>query len=414
MTGLSHRSAPLAVREAISLTRDQLPDALHGLREHSGGGVIVSTCNRTEIYTVARDTEHGHEAVDAFLSDHFGVNVDRLKPHLYALDQEQAVDHLFRVTAGLDSLILGESEILGQVRDAYGVASREGMASGVLAHVFHSALRTGKRARTETGISRNALSVSRACVELARRALGDLTPRRALIAGVGEASRLAAQALSDAGVTQMVVANRSTAHAVELAVALGCEAVPLDALEHELSRADVVVTSTAAPDFVVSRQQVADAMGQRPDRPLLIVDIAVPRDVEPSAAEVVNVHLHTLDDLEAVAEANRRERQSEASKVEHIVRDEVQQFQHWWDARGLTPTIAAMRHQAEEVRAAEVARTLSRMDGLDQAQAERIEAMTKAIIKKLLHEPTTALRARKDESFTQSARELFGLDEPPS
>ena len=411
LTGLSYRSAPLAVRETLSIAGDRLPSALATLERHAGRGVILSTCNRTEVYSVVRDEEHGRAAFDGFVKDELGVDPDYLRPHLYTLEEDAAVGHLFRVASSLDSQIIGESEILGQVRDAFGTASRAGMAGGALAHLFHSAIRTGKRARTETAIGRNALSVSRACVELARLALGDLGSKRGLVVGVGEASRLAAQALRDAGLGELTVANRTRAHAEELAESLGGEAASLDELPRLLAAADVVVTSTGAPDFVITREQIESAMAGRAHRPLLVVDIALPRDVEPTAANVPGVQLHTLDDLEAIAEANRREREAEASKVEAIVAQEVERFRSWWDARGVTPTIASIRHQAEAVRAAEVSRTMPKLNGLSPAQAERIDAMTKALVKKLLHGPTKSLRERRDESFTQSARELFGLDD---
>ena len=411
LTGLSHRSAPLAVREALSVSGEQLPAALHKLQRHVGRGVVLSTCNRTEVYTVTRDREHGVEAIDRFIEDQFGIELGRIRPHLYTLEQDDAVEHLFRVASSLDSQIVGESEILGQVRDAFGVASRRGMAGGVLAHLFHSAIRTGKRARTETAIGRNALSVSRACVELARRTLGDLSPKRGLVVGVGEGSRLAARALRDAGLASLVFANRTRAHAEELASELGGEAAPLDDLPVLLAEADIVVTSTAAPDFVITKDLLQQAVHARPDRPVLIIDMALPRDVEPAAASVPGVRLYTLDDLESIAEAYRKERETEAASVERIIAEEVGRFRTWWDARAVTPTIASIRHRAEAIRAAELKRTLPKLNGLSPEQAKRVEAMTKALVNKLLHGPTKALRERKDESFTQSARELFGLDD---
>jgi glutamyl-tRNA reductase len=409
LTGLSHNTAPIAVRERVGLTREQLPEALSALKAHTGRGVIVSTCNRMEVYTLARDAAQGRAAVDAFLADAFGLEPG--EQGLYRRDHDEAVRHLFRVAASLDSQILGESEILGQVRDAFGVASRQGMAGGALAHLFHSALRTGKRARTETAIGRNALSVSRACVEITRSALDDLRNRKALVIGVGEASRLAAQALRDAGIGELVVVNRTYAHAVELAQEMGGTVASLEDLPRLLAEAHVAVTATAAPDYVLSHAMVADAAATRAGRPLLLMDIAVPRDVEPTVADIKGVHLYSVDDLEAVAESNRRERAAEAVRAERIVEEELARFHTWWQARGMAPTISAMRAQAEEMREAEVARTLARMQGLTVENAERIEAMTKALVKKLLHSPTHALRTRNDESFTQAARELFGLDE---
>jgi glutamyl-tRNA reductase len=409
MTGLSHRTASLATRESVSFTRGQLPEALEALKDIAGRGVVVSTCNRTEVYTVARDGETGRGALDTFFTSVSGNS--NLAHHLYTLEQNDAVKHLYRVASSLDSLIIGESEILGQVRDAFGVASRHGAASGVLAHVFHSALRTGKRARTETAISRNALSTSRACVEISRHAIGNLTLRHALIIGVGEASKLAAQALRDAGIASIRIANRTLANAFDLAKTLNADVVNLDRLAEIINEADVVVTSTGAPNFVINLKMISDAMSGRQNRPLLIIDLAMPRDVDPAVAELDGVSLRTMDDLETIAEANRRERETEALKVESIVDEEMERFSAWWASRAITPTIAGIRHRAEDIRAAEMAKTIAHIEGLSIEHTERLEAMTKSLVKKLLHDPTKALRDRNDESFTQTARELFALDE---
>jgi glutamyl-tRNA reductase len=411
MTGLSHRTAPLATREALSLTRNEYPAAIEALLSATERGVIISTCNRTEIYTVATNAERGKAALGSFLEEHFPVRQKELRPYLYTLEQDEAVRHLFRVASGLDSLILGESEILGQVRDAFGIATAHGGVDGVLAHVFHSALRTGKRARTETEIGRNALSVSRACVELCRRVVGELPLQRALIVGVGEASRLAAVALRDAGVRSLMIANRTPENARELAEELGAGVASLEEFPHTLAAADIIVSATGAADFVVTRAQVEEAIALRGGEHLLMIDMAAPRDIDPSVAAMDRVAVYTLDDLEAIAEANKRERQAEATKVERIIDEEVERFSQWWGARGVTPTIAAIRHHAEELRSAEVFKSFAGVDGLPPDHAAKVDAMTKALVKKLLHDPTKALHDRKDESFTQSARELFGLDE---
>jgi glutamyl-tRNA reductase len=409
MTGLSHRTAPLVTRESVSLTREALPAALAKATEMLGHGVVLSTCNRTEVYTVARDVQVSRDAMDRFFMS-LGGNED-LGEYLYFLEQEQAIQHLFRVSAGLDSLIIGESEILGQIRDAFAVATKQGATIGVLSHAFHSAIRAGKRARTETQIGWNALSTSRACVELSRRSLGDLSDKHGLIVGIGEASKLAAQAMRDAGIGILTIANRTPANAQELASAVNAQVAPLDQLPALIADANVVVTSTGAPDYVISEPVVAAAMRARRDTPLLMIDMAVPRDIDPYSAAIDNVFLHTLDDLQDIAAANRREREAEAKKVEKIVDQEVAKFATWWAGRSTTPTIAALRYQAEEIRATEVAETITKMEGLTIQEAQRINAMTKSLVKKLLHDPTKALRDHNDESFTQAARELFGLDE---
>ncbi len=411
MTGLSHHTAPLETRERLSLTSETLPLALETLQRHAGHGVIVATCNRTEIYTLAPSLKRGEHAIEQFIEEQFGVEAESVRKHLYTLEQGDAVSHLFRVASGLDSQILGESEVLGQVRDAFSAARQRGASGGAMAHLFHSALRTGKRARTETAIGRNALSLSRACVALARRAIGSPEGRRILIVGVGEASRLAGLALRDSGAASIVIANRTPANAVELAHELDAEIAPLNDLASLLAQTDLAVTATAAPDFILFASLIEEAAARRNGKPLAIMDMAVPRDVDPAAARVPGVHVYTLEDVESLAEANRQQREAEARHVETIVAEETAKFRQWWKARGVTPTIAAIRHEAEEIRAAEVARTIERMDGLSEDDARRIEQMTKALVKKLLHHPTAHLRERNDESVTQSARGLFGLDE---
>ena len=411
LTGLSHRTAPIEAREALSLTGEALPAALETLARRMGRGVILSTCNRTEVYTLARDLEHGVHATAAFVEAQFGVAIDRVRPYLYAHEQDRAAAHLFRVSSGLDSQIVGEPEILGQVREAFSAATRRRTAGGALAHLFHSAIRTGKRARTETAIGRNALSVSRACVELARRTVGPLACKRALVLGAGEVARLAGTALRDVGVRGITVANRTPANATDLARALGADLAPLDDLAALLAGADVVVTATAAPECLLPAGLVEEAVSRRGGEPLVLLDVAVPRDVAPEAGGLPGVHLFTLDDLRSAAEANRAGREAEIGRAEAIVAEEVERFRAWRESRGVTPTIAALRHRAEEVRAREFAATIGRLHGLSDEDAARIDRMTRALVKKLLHAPTDALRARNDDSYTQTARDLFGLDE---
>lgn len=409
VTGLNHRSASLAIREALTLAGWQLPAALARLREYVDRGVILATCNRTEVYFMATNRSRGELAAHAFIADQFAVDPNALEPSLYIFEHAEAVQHLYRVASSLDSLILGESEILGQVRDAYSAASASGLAGGILARVFHNALRVGKRARSETSIGRNALSVSRAAVELTRRLTGDLTSRLALIIGVGEASRLAGQALQDAGVSSLVVVNRTPEHGKELARELNARVAPMTELESLVGQADIVVSSTAAGEFVLHEKTVRRAMERRPDRHLILMDMAMPRDVEPEAADIPGVHVYTMYDLELVAEANRKEREAEAAKVNAIVEEEVDAFRGWWRTQEVTPTIAGIREHAEAVRSAEVSRALKRLNGLGTLDRDTLEAMSRALVNKLLHNPTRILRERNDQAFTETARELFGV-----
>ena len=408
--GLNHRTAPLDVRERFAFTAGEIPDALETLKTYAGQGVLLSTCNRVEVYTLASTAAHGREQVEQFFT-HMDRDVSEVTPHLYTLHDREAVHHLFRVTSGLDSLILGETEILGQVREAYGTAVAHGAAHGVLSHIFHHSLRVGKRARTETDISRNALSISSACVELARHALGDLQGKEVLVIGVGEAGRLAARALSSAGATSLQVTNRTHQRAVELATELGGAAIPFEELESLLQRADVVVSTTGAPGYILTKDLLERVMDRRPSASLFLVDIAVPRDIDPTVATLPGVVLRDMDDLEAVSEGNRQRRQQEARQVEAIVEEEVQRFARWWEDRQVVPTVASLREQVERVRQQEMRKTIRKLRHLSDEDQQRIDALTKAIAKKLLHNPIALLKNGATEDTVQLVRSLFGLDE---
>ena len=410
-SGISHRSAPVDALGALGLARNQVPGALETLRAHAGGGVLIATCSRTEAYVALPDAGAAHAALDSFVREQFGAEPDEVRAHLYTLHDGDAVRHLFRVTAGLDSLMLGESEVLGQVRDCYGMAAQAGTAKGTLTHLFHHALRVGKRVRTETAIGRNPLSVSRACVAMLRDTLGDLSQQRVLVLGVGDASRLAAQAFTDASVGSLTIANRTLSHAAPLAQGLGAAAAPLSDLPSLLREVDIVVSSTGAPGIVLTADAVAEAMASRAGRPLVAIDLAMPRDIDPSAAGIGGVRLYTTRDLESVAEANRRERAAVAAQAEAIVEEEVARFASWWKERDVRPVVAALHDRADAIRDAEVRKTLARLNGAGEEGREAIEAMSKALVKRLLHNPTRTLLSRNDNSLTGAARELFGLDD---
>ncbi|MFH1141584.1 MAG: glutamyl-tRNA reductase, partial [Chloroflexota bacterium] len=406
--GLNHQTANLALREQLAVGPEEMNEALESLRLRVGKGVILSTCNRSEVYALMPSVAHGAESLKGFLTAYHRVARREIEPHLYTYSQRKAVQHLFRVACGLDSLILGEAQILGQVRDAYGAASRMGMAGGTLSRLFHQALRVGKRARHETNIGRNALSVSRAAVELARRALGDLRDKRVLVVGLGDAGRLAAIALADAGVADIAVTNRTYQRAVDMASQLGGRAVPFNGLGGMMGGADIVVSATGSPGYVITAEIVAQARVAN-GRPLLLIDIAVPRDIDPAVKALSGVFLYDIDDLEIVAEANRRQREQEAQKVEGIVEEEVAQFMGWLSSLEVIPTVAALRERAENLRATETARVMKRLPDLDEEEQRRLTAFSKALVKKLMHQPIASLKERRNPAYTQAARELFDL-----
>lgn len=409
VTGLSHQTAPVALRELFAFAPEELPPALERLRASFDGAAILSTCNRTELYiTNARPVDKGH--VIAALAAARGEQVPE-GAQFYHKDGLEAARQIFRVAAGIESLVVGESEILGQVRVAFSAATAARSSNAVLARLFHAAIRTGGRARSETEVGSHGLSVSATAVALVRQALGDLRRKTVLVVGAGDAARLTAQALASAGTARILVTTRTFDRAQDIARDLGAFAYPFDQLPALLVEADIIISSTAAPAHVIELQDVEAAMAARGKRPLALVDIAVPRDIDPSVAALPNVRLFDIDDLQAQAETNRQARLREVEAVAAIVEQEVSRFAAWLRENGATPTIAELRRRAERARELEVERTLARLPGLTAIDRRRIEAMSKAIVKRILHEPVTRLKDPSSHRHIDAARELFGLDE---
>ena len=337
------------------------------------------------------------------------LDIDR---YLYVYRGYDCIHHLFRVSSSLDSMILGEEQIIGQVRDAYEAATTAGTAQGPLAQLFQQALRVGRRVRRETGISRNAFSVSRACVEMAKSVLGDLSSSRVLVVGAGEAGELAAEVLSLSGVTDITVTNRTFQRAEELAANLSARAVPFDGMPKALRDTDIVIGCTGSPGYVLQADLIGNTMAARPDRPLLLIDIAVPRDIDPEAAQVKNVFLNDVDDLESATQASREKKAREAEWAEELATDEAQQFRQWCLDLEALPTVIELRNRADQVRSSELNKTLRKLNGrLDEEALESLDAMTRAIVNKLLHDPTMFLKERKGPDELKVAREIFRLGE---
>jgi glutamyl-tRNA reductase len=413
--GLSYKTAPLALLERVVFPPETLPRALDALREQVAHGVVVSTCNRVEVYGLVGHHDTGRRALLRYLADYHGLRPSELEAYAYVLSQEEAVGHLFRVAAGLDSMMLGETQVLGQVRTAYAAASRHGSPGTVLARLFHHALEVGKRAHRETRICHSAASLSTAAVGLARQTLGDLADRTALVVGAGETGRLAARTLRASGAGELIVMNRTFEHAESVARAVDGEALPLDLLAPAIGRADVLISSTGARRYVVEAPAVQAAMAARPQRPLYCIDVAVPRDVDPAVADLPNVHLYNLDDLQSVCDADSEGRARDVRQVERIVEEEVERFFQWWDAREVVPTIAALRQHAESIREAELAKALARLGDLSERDRETIGALTSAIVNKLLHQPVVRLKERSADhdgrDYAPAVRALFDLPE---
>jgi glutamyl-tRNA reductase len=412
VVGLNHETAPLAVREAVSFPREDLAPALEQLRRETGlrEATIVSTCNRVEVY--GRAAGPASDAVAAFLARYHGRAVADLDRHLYRLEGEAAVRHAFRVAASLDSMVLGEPQILGQVKEAYAAAESAGGVGPVLAALRNRSIAAARRVRSETGIGRNAVSVSHVAVDLARDLLGDLRGRSVLLVGAGKMGELTARQMALHGALTTVVGGRTLARAEHLASTLVARAAPLDALREELARADVLISGTAAPGVVVRREDVEAAQGARRGRPLVLIDIAVPRDIEEDAGRVAGVRLYGLDDLRALAAARLGERRKEVSAAESILEEEIRGFLEWERSLDAVPLVVALRRRGEAIREGEVRRARQRLGPLTKEQEDALEAATSAMLNKLLHGPTVRIKRLAGEGHAQSLdllRELLGL-----
>ena len=417
VVGLNHRTAPVSVLEQVSISEESLPKALHqlGTYEHVLEGAILSTCNRTEIYAVSPKFHAGVQDLRNFLEEFCHIAPEDVSDHLYTFHEDGAVGHLFRVASGIDSMVLGESEILGQVRRAYQVAQTEGLVTRVLGAAFRHALRVGKRARTETAIGRNPVSISSAAVDLARRAFdgADLEGRSIAVVGAGKMGSLAAKALARSGASQITVVNRTEEKAQTLADELGIEAKAWDELQGAISEADIVISSTTSAATVIDRAVVEAAIKDRTS-PLFIVDIAVPRDVESSVGELPNVILRDIDDLRGVVEANVGSRLGEISKVEAIILQELERFVEWERSTEVGPTVASLLRVAEDLKRDELARLETRSKSLTPEQKREVEQAMARLISKLLHVPISRAKelasSKQGYLYLTALRELFHLD----
>jgi len=412
VVGLNHETAPVAVREALAFPREALPEALARVCEEAGLGeaVILSTCNRVEVY--GRSTESSGDAVAGFLARYHSRSLEDIAPHLYCLEGDAAVRHAFRVAASLDSMVMGEPQILGQVKEAYEAAEKAGSLGSVLTALRNRSVAAAKRARTETAIGRNAVSVSHVAVELARKIFGDLRDRSVLLVGAGKMSEVAAHQMVRDGARASVLGGRTFEKAEQLAVALGGRAAPLEALRVELARADIVISGTGAPGIVIRREDVEAAQAARRGRPLFLIDIAVPRDVAEDAGKVSGVFLYDLDDIKTVAEANLRERKKEASAAEAILEQEIGEFLEWRRSLEVVPLLVELRKRADEIRRTEIEKARRRLGPLTPEQESALEAATSAIVNKLLHGPTVQLKEMAGNGRPEHVgfiRKLFGL-----
>ena len=415
VVGLNHRTVPLDLLERMTVPESRLPKALADLtsREHITEAVVLSTCNRIEVYVFAEKFHGAYQDIRNFFAEVSHVAPEEFADHLASLYDGDAARHLFSVASGLDSAVLGEHEILGQVRKSWETASTEGAVGPVLNPLFRHALEVGKRVRTDTAISRNITSVSQAAVAMATERLGGLEGRQVLIVGAGEMGEGLARALHGGGVAGIRVANRTWDRAVEVARRLGGEPVRLDDLPRHLAEVDVLLTSTGASAAILEHGDLASVVGERHGRELLVVDIAVPRDVDPAAGEIEGLTLLDMDDLREFADVGIRERQREVTAVQAIVDAELARYVDVSTARLVAPLVASLRARGDLVSSGELQRFSARLGNLDDRQRDAVEALAAGIVGKLLHEPTVRMKdaagTARGERLSEALRDLFDL-----
>ena len=413
--GLNHHTVPLDLLERMTVDDAHLPKALHDVvgREHVSEAVVLSTCNRTEIYAVAERFHGAYADLRNFLSEMSYLAPEQFADHLYMHHDEAAAEHLFRVAAGLDSAVVGEAEVLGQVRTAWNTSREHDAAGPALNLLFRHALEVGKRARTETDIARHVASVSTAAVAMAADRLGSLEGRHILVLGAGEMGEGMVRALVTAGVDDVRIANRTWERSVELGERVGGTAIRLADLNDALIEVDLLLTGTGATSMILEHGDIARVMTARDGRPLLIVDVAVPRDIDPSAARLEGVTLLDMDDLRTFAEAGQAERRREVAAVEAMVAEDLERYLAVATAREVAPLVGSLHERGEAVRTSELERHRTRLAGLDPAQQEAVEALTRGIVAKLLHDPTVHLKdaagSPKGERLAEALRDLFDL-----
>jgi len=417
LVGVSHKTAPVEIRERFALGDAHLGEALFRLKSAPAVSevLILSTCNRVEVCGVVSDTTQGFKSLkDFFLSSNREFSAQRLSPFLYHHVGAEALRHIFRVASSLDSMVVGEPQILGQLKDAFDYAILHKTTGIILNKVFKKAISVAKRIRTETKIAENAVSISFAAVELAKKIFGRLQHKGVLLVGAGEMAELASRHFISAGVQTIVVANRNYERAEELAKTLGGVPIRLEEFHKEMVKTDIVLCSAGAPHYLIGLEEMAEVIQARKNRPIFLIDISVPRNIDPAVNKLDNVFLYDIDDLQLAVESNLRARQQEALKGEEIISREVETINRWFKSLDVVPTIVALRARAEEIRKGEVDRIAGKWETLTSQERENLEALTGSIINKLLHSPLIVLKQEAHSSngnlYAEAARKLFNLD----
>jgi glutamyl-tRNA reductase len=419
VVGLSHKTAPVEIREKLAVPESRMGEALTRLCSYQGvrEGMLLSTCNRVEVYAVVDEIESGYGGIQDFLADaHLSLSSEQLTPHIYWHQGDRAISHLFRVASSLDSMIVGESQILGQIKDAFEVALTHKTTGIILNKVMKKAISVAKRVRTETRIAEMAVSVSYAAVELAKKIFSDLSEKTVLLVGAGEMAKLAARHFIASGVRHVRVTTRNPQHAVELANRFGGTPVAFEEFREDMAAADIVLVSTGAAHYLVGEDDVQRSIRQRMNRPMFLIDISVPRNIDPAVRHVDNAFLFDIDDLKTRVEHNRGERLNEAEKAERMVLDEVGIVRQWLQSLEVTPTIVALRSRADDIKRVELDKALARLANLSAQEREMVEALASSIVNKLIHNTMVTLKAEVNSSegaaFVEAARRFFSLSDP--
>ncbi len=414
VVGLNHKIADVEVREKLAFQGDKLEEGLIRFRELPGieEAMIISTCNRVELYANIQDTPQATESIKSFLSAFHNINRGSLDNSLYIYDDMQAVRHAFRVAASLDSMVLGEPQILGQLKDAFELALSKKTTGILLNKLMKKAISVAKRVRTETKIAENAVSISFAAVELGKKIFTDLSTRVFMLLGAGEMAELAARHLIGNGVKEVLVSNRTYDRACDLAEEFNGRPVKFEEFIHEMAGTDIMICSTGAPHYILTKGQMQKVMKERKQRQVFIIDISVPRNIDPAINDLENVYLYNVDDLQGVVDSNMFERQKEAEKAEKIIAEELETFVKWQASLDSVPTIIALREKAEEIRKEELDKLFGKFSNLGEKEREAIEYMATAIMNKLIHPPTAALKGDTEnkEMLVAAIRRLYGIN----
>jgi len=414
VVGLNHKTAAVEVREKLAFDGPKLEEGLkrlHGLPSVNEA-VVVSTCNRVEMYANVKDRDRATEEIKDFISDFHSINRESLENALYIYNGTRAVRHIFSVAASLDSMVVGEPQILGQVKDAFEFALSKKTTGVVLNKLMKKAISVAKRVRTETKIAENAVSISYAAVELAKKIFTDLSRSSVMLLGAGEMAELAARHLVNNGVLEVVVANRTYERGLELAREFSGRAIPFDRFKEELLHIDIVICSTGAPEYVLYRSDMTKIMKERKNKSVFIIDISVPRNIDPETGKLDNVYLYDVDDLQGVVDANVSERKKEAEKAGLIIEDEVETFRKWQKSLDAVPAILALRGRAEEIKKQELEKLFNKLGDMGERERKAIEYMASAIVNKLIHPPTVALKddVEDREALVAMIKRLYGIN----